>query len=113
MFRMVNGKLGNMRKSVDWVVCPVTTDEPDERTIQSDNRIARINMKTGKGVLSDGKGGHQGFHKLSSAFGAKEVDCPQDILDQLNNLDEDHGVQSGAVTVLTANGPAPTVHARK
>ena len=113
MFRKIDGKLGNMRKSVDWVVCHVSNDSPNERTIQSDKRIARINLDTGKAMLSDGKGGHPGFHKLAKFAGAVEVDCPQDILDQLKNLDEDHGVQGGEVTILTANGPAPTVQARK
>ena len=113
MFRTITGKMGNMRKVVDWVVCPVSNTEKHERTIQADKRIARVNMETGKAVLSDGKGGHQGFHKLLPFAGAKEVDCPQDILDQLRNLDEDHGVQSGPVTIMDANGPAPTVKARR
>ena len=112
MFRHVTGKIGNMRKSVEWTVCPVSNNETDERTIQSEKRIAKVNLTTETVVLSDGKGGHQGFMKLSNAFGAKEYPCPEEILTQLRNLDEDHGEQPEVVTILSEK-PVPIVQARK
>lgn len=93
MIHSVTGKIGNMRKSVDWVVYPV--QDPDERTIQSDKRIARVNLQTGKVTLSDGKGGHQGFYKLNLHMGAKEYDCPKEILDQLRETP----VQTGPIQI--------------
>jgi hypothetical protein len=81
-------KLGNMRKPQNFIVCPVSTDEENIRTIQSDKRIARVNLETGKVILSDGKGGHQGFHKLMEFAGAKEYDAPQEVLDFLTEETE-------------------------
>jgi hypothetical protein len=75
-----------MRKSVRWTVCPVVGSHPTERIIQSARRIANVDLATGRAVLSDGKGGHQGFHKLQPFAGAKVVNCSQELLDQLNEL---------------------------
>ena len=97
MFRNVEGKIGTMRKSVEWTVYPATS--PNIRQIQCDKRIAHVNLSTGKVVVSDGKGGHPGAWKLQPEQGGKEYDCPQTILDQLKNLEEDHGVQSGPVLI--------------
>jgi len=113
-FRHVTVKLGNMRKEAEFVVCPVSNTAPHEITIQSDKRIARVNLETKKVIVSDGKGGHPGFHKLQAFCGAKEYDAPQDLLDQLSALEEDHGpMESGPVVVMDENGPAPSVHARR
>lgn len=112
MFRHVTGKMGNMRKVVEWTVYPTQGEDDRNRTIQSDSRIAKINLDTGKAVLSKGRKG-AAFIDLMAIRGATEVDCPQDIIDQLNNLDADHGTQSGPVCVMDENGVAPTVHARK
>lgn len=88
MFRFQNltVKLGNMKKPQQFTVCPVSNAQPNEVIIQSDKRIARINMETGKAMLSDGKGGHQGFHKLHGIMGAVEIDVPADVLAQLKPL---------------------------
>ena len=74
MFQSVFGKMGPMRKSVRWTVCPTVGSHPTERIIQSANRIANVDLATGMAVLSDGKGGHQGFMKLQPFAGAKVVD---------------------------------------
>ena len=95
-FQHVNGKIGNMRKSQEWVVYPLNSADQTTRTIQSDNRIARVDLTTGKVLLSDGKGGHQGFVKLSPALGAKLYECPPDILEQLRKLSP----PVGGVTVM-------------
>jgi hypothetical protein len=83
MIKTVTGKLGNMRKPDSWVVYPVSPDAPDMRIIQCDKRIARIDLNTGKALLSDGKGTYQTVLKLSPQLGAVIVDCPQDMLAEL------------------------------
>ena len=98
MFQSVSGKIGNMRKSVEWTICPTSNGKPNERIIQSGGvRIARVNLETKKVMLSSGKGGHQGFANLSPTTGAKEYDCPTDILEQLEKLD---GPVEGPVRIL-------------
>lgn len=82
-FRHVTGKLANMRKPQEFTICPVSSDSPHIVTIQSDKRIARFDRETGKVMVSDGKGGHQGFHKLNAFCGAKEYDAPQWLIDQI------------------------------
>ena len=49
MGRNVLGKLGTMRKEVEWTVYPLRAGEPVQ--IQSDKRIARVNLDTGVAVL--------------------------------------------------------------
>ena len=82
----VDAKLGGMRKAQNFIVCPVSNQDEHLIIIQSDKRIARINMDTKKAMLSDGKGGHQGFAKLNPFCGAKEVDAPQELIDELNKV---------------------------
>lgn len=82
MIKNIKCKLGNMRKVVDWVIYP-----PEEQSksviIQSDRRIARVFLDKNVAMLSDGKGGHQGFHKLSPTMGAMVVDVPEEIVKEL------------------------------
>ena len=114
MFRKVEGKMGRMRKAVDWVVCPVSTNSPNQITIQCERYIAQLDTDTNKVIMSDGKGGHPGFHKLQKMFGAKEIDAPQWLLDQLADLEQRVGpVENGPVVLMDANGVAPTVVAKK
>lgn len=94
--RSVMGKLGTMRKAADWTIYPVKADAPNKRIIQCDKRIAEVNLETGKAMLSDGKGGHQGFIKLSPALGAVEVDVPADMLEALKGKP----VESGPVRIM-------------
>lgn len=81
MFQNVTGKLGNMKKAVEWTISPRNVE--DKVCIQCDRRIARVDLITGRAMLSDGKGGHPGFHKLSPAFGAVEVEVPAAMLTEL------------------------------
>lgn len=77
--KKVYGKLGNMRKSVDWTVYP---HKDGETTIfvQSDKRAVSIDLTTGKGMLSNGKG-HPSFMSVLKVLGAVEIDVPQDFID--------------------------------
>lgn len=83
MFMHVFGKMGNMKKAVEWIIYPLDANTPNERLIQSDKRIARVNLETKQAILSSGKKGN-GFLALSPVFGAIKVDVPADILTQLN-----------------------------
>jgi hypothetical protein len=46
----VTAAFGNMRKPSSWVIYPIT--DPENVKIQCDNRIAQVNLLTGRGVLS-------------------------------------------------------------
>ncbi len=83
-FQSVTCKLGNMRKACDWTIYPKTDDATV--TIQCDKRIAKVFLETGKTILSTGKGGHNGFMHLSPVFGAVEIDCPIETLEELRKL---------------------------
>jgi hypothetical protein len=79
MIQRITAKLGNMRKAQDWVVYPPVAGR-NGITIQSDKRIACFDPENGKGLLSDGKGGHQGFHKLMPFAGAITVIVPPGVV---------------------------------
>ena len=89
MFQTVTAKLGNMRKTVEWTVYPAMNGR--RRIIQSKNRIAEVNLDRGSVVLSDGKGGHQRFHKLDPFLGATVCDCPPELLEQLRAMNATTG----------------------
>ena len=72
MFKNVYGKIGNMRKDVDWTVYE-GVDTDGNVTIQSNARIAAINLKTGQGVLSKACPSGAYFMHLNSYMGAKPV----------------------------------------
>ncbi len=81
--RQINFKIGNMRRAVDWVVCPRPTNvgpEYNRLFVQSDKRALSIDLETKKGMLSNGKG-HPGFHSTMKILGAIEVDVPDEIIE--------------------------------
>ena len=85
MIQKIHGKLGNMRKVVDWVVYP---GEKDGRiTIQSDKRIATFSVSPegsipqGKVLLSKSQPSGAYFVHLSPMCGAKLYDLPDEIRD--------------------------------
>lgn len=96
--KFVTLKLGNMRKPQDFTVYPQAkgVEGQSEITFQSDSRIAQINTTTGAGVLSDGKGGHQGFAKLIKVLGAKDITVSQEVIQQLKDAQPKSGQQIGA-----------------
>jgi len=86
--RSVHGKLGTMRKAVDWTVYPESYNKSKSETagartifVQSDKRACAINIETGRGMLSNGRG-HPGFHSTMASLGAKEVDIPREFIDK-------------------------------
>lgn len=89
-----------MRKEQDFSVYPY--DGGDTVLIQSDKRIANVNLKTGRTVLSAQKqGGAYGVH-LSPQLGATLADFPADKLIELQkHLWENSGrqdmIEGGAI----------------
>jgi phosphoheptose isomerase len=85
--KKIDCKLGNMRKVADWVLYPMK-EGTETVIIQSDRRIADVNLTTGKAVLSSGKGGSycNTFLHLNPIMGAVEIDVPADVLEELKKL---------------------------
>ena len=82
--KRVHGKVGNMRKAVDWVVYANERTDDDGNKIlkvQSDKRMLELNTGTRKGMLSNGKG-HPSFDSTSKFLGGIEIDVPQEFIDQ-------------------------------
>jgi hypothetical protein len=77
--REVNGKLGNMRKDVSWTVYPLRTGEPVQ--IQSDNRIARVDLTTGFAVLAN-----KGSTSVAFLMGTTTVPVPHVMLDAIKAI---------------------------
>jgi hypothetical protein len=74
-------KLGNMRKAADFVIYPPKSDNPNIVTIQSDHRIATIDLTTHKGILSKAIQGGAYFAHLNKFLGATEIEVPQEVID--------------------------------
>ena len=68
MFTTVRARFGNMRKETSFTLCPGSGGRV---ILQSEKRIAEL-LSPDVVLLSDGKGGHPGFHKLSRDLGARE-----------------------------------------
>lgn len=85
-FHTISAKLGNMRKVAEFVIYPIKDHNPEKVVIQSDNRICEVEMATGKAKISDGKGGHQGMVKLMAALGAKEIEVPVGVMEELRRI---------------------------
>lgn len=92
MIKSFTAKLGNMRKAVSWVVCPVSNADPDTVYIQCNKRICRFNTKTGKGLLSAPQN-YPGFHALY--IGATEITVPQEVIDAATGAAPKSGDQIG------------------
>jgi hypothetical protein len=99
-FTNVKGKMGNMRKEADWVVYPQSNPGSRTVTIQCDKRIAKVDLTTGKAILSSGKGGHQGFIMLDPLMGATLVECSPEILEQLRAIESKKQLPEGPQTVM-------------
>jgi hypothetical protein len=85
MFKVITGKMGNMKKEVEWVLYPRNADSTFV-IIQSDKRIAKVELVTGKTVLSSGHGGHNGFMHLNPIMKPFIVDCPPAMLQALQEM---------------------------
>ena len=61
-------KIRGMRKFQDFCIYPMQSGESSKLIIiQSDTRIGKINLETGKGIMSDSKQGGSYFHNLMFA----------------------------------------------
>ena len=95
--KQVTFKIGPMRKSVEWTVYPESQKRPDEGHmahrmlfVQSDKRALNIDLKTKKGMLSNGKG-HSDFASTTSFLGAIEIDVPDEIIQLCLNFQPKNG----------------------
>lgn len=80
--REVVGKLGGMRKDVEWTCYPRVEDTV---TIQSDKRIAKVCLPDGKAALAN-----KGCYFVSFAqHGYTVVDVPADMLATIKELTKD------------------------
>jgi hypothetical protein len=100
----VTGKLGNMRKAVEWVLYPQNADEPHIVIIQCDKRIAKVNTLSAIAILSSGKGGHNGFAHLSPVMGAVSVSVPTEMNDELKRLTSTNTEGNGIGAVVLIGG---------
>lgn len=91
----VSGKLGNMRKIVDWVVYPESTSGPNTIVVQSNTRICQFNRETGQGILSKHCPNGAYFMHLNSMLGAKEVEVPSEFVEQCIGSQPKSGDQIG------------------
>lgn len=77
----VTAKFDTMRKAQDWVIYPVK--DPENVLIQSSTRIARINLLTGDGMLSESRpNGSYGVH-LHPTLGAKPYRFPRELCEAI------------------------------
>ncbi len=86
-------KLGNMRRPAEFIVYPFAEGQT-ELTIQSDKRIAKVDLTTGKGMLSSGRG-HPGFHALSRFLGAIDITVDAATLESLKAIQPQKGDRIG------------------
>lgn len=78
--KTIMAKLGNMRKSVEWVIYPRKADEKGV-VIQSDKRICMFKPDTGEGILSAHCATGARFLHLNKIMGATFVMVPKDVID--------------------------------
>lgn len=82
-FKGITGKFPSMRNAQHWVVYPHNPNT-NEVVIQCETRIAKVNLDTGKAILS--ANGKSLFVGLDPRLGATVVDTPKDMLDQLKKM---------------------------
>ena len=102
----VHGRLGTMRKDVSWSVYPASYNESKSETagdptlfVQSSKRAVSINLRTKKGMLSNGKG-RPGFHAATKFCGAIEIDVPQEFIDACLAAQPNKGDTIGGICVI-------------
>jgi hypothetical protein len=81
--KSVIAKLGNMRKSTDWIVYPQSrTADRDATTliIQSNSRICEFDAATGAGMLSAHRTSGAYFIHLSPLLGATPITVPAEVI---------------------------------
>lgn len=85
-FKSVFGKFDGMRKAVDWTVYPGCLQDGKTAKIQSDKRMASINLETMTAWVSNGKDSTNNFMGTNAFCGGKQVPVPEDIAKQLREI---------------------------
>jgi len=95
MIKRVMGKFSGMRKEQDFIVYPYKLDQTS-LLVQSDRAIARIDIKTGRGLLN-WRGSHSkyGVH-LNPALGAEEYQFPAEFVFQCLEAQPGSGQRIGS-----------------
>lgn len=91
MIKHIDLKLGNMKKAQDFIVYPYKEGQTN-LTIQSDKRIAEIDIATGAGRLST-KGST--FIHLSDFMGAIGITIDKDTVQKLLDIQPHSGDRIG------------------
>jgi len=102
--KRVNFKVGPMRKAVNWSVYPRSYNQESGEQflfVQSDKRALKIDLKTNKGMISNGKG-HPMFASVTPFMGGKEIDVPQEIVDQCMEAIPNSGDKIGSANSIVS-----------
>lgn len=80
---LIAGKFAGMKNAQYWEVMPVDTSK-GEIIIRCETRVAKVNLNTGKAILSDnGKTSYKDVENLRGP----EILVPKDMMDKLRKLD--------------------------
>ena len=98
MFITIDLQLGNMRKDENFVFYPKDESSQDFVIIQSDRRIAKIDLRNGQAILSKGRTGGAFFVHLMPALGATEIILKDDQLKAVK--EKVNSLQTGPVRIF-------------
>ena len=101
--KTVNGdfKFEGMKKEQDFIIYPCSATD-DQVLLQSDKRIIRVELSTGKAILS--KGGRCYAPDLHPLRGAKMISLDRGVIDKIRTMrDTMAGVNPNGVVVIDLN----------
>jgi hypothetical protein len=78
-------KFGDMEEAEEFSVTPFG-DGPNERLLQSDFRLAKVDLVKGNVILSKSSCEKLGFIHLLEQFGATEYECAAEIIEELKKI---------------------------
>jgi hypothetical protein len=101
--KTVTAKFGKMRKAVEWVVYPKSSDSTNELLLlQSDHRCIIIDPKERRGILSPNVANYPRFDHCGSGVPGREVitDIPQEFIDAAKAAQPQKGDTIGGGVVI-------------
>lgn len=106
-FKNYTFKAGNMKAEQEFTLYPYTGGETI--TLQSDKRICKVNVHTGKGVMNR-KNEQRGAYFAHFALGTIEVQVPHTTMNEIReHLKGAAGLQQVGAGLLIENKPLQTV----
>lgn len=97
----IMAKLGNMRKAVEWIIYPKERDS-ENITIQSDHRIAVVDLKAGICLLSKHCSSGAYRRHLSKLAGATVVPISAELVAEIISKQPKAGDTLGRRCILLA-----------